>query len=316
MTDFIAWLTGLVAAIVPGFGANLPPSYNGYVEVDYVYPSAVTAGQIAAIAVGEGSDVAAGTVLVTLSTAQQQAALSAARARVEAAEANLDNLLTGSRTDEIDVIRASLARAEADLTLATDTADRSAKLFAGGLVPQAKLDQAQATLKSADAAVKQLQAQLKVAELPARDAQQVAAEANLAAARADATQAEANLGDRTIVAPVAGHIDRIFYDAGETAPAAAPLLALIPGDGLKVKFYLPETVRQDFAVGDRLAVSCDACATGLIATVSHFAAEPQFTPPVIYSRDERQRLTYMAEATLAEGAALRPGQPVIVEPLK
>jgi HlyD family secretion protein len=48
------------------------------------------------------------------------------------------------------------------------------------------------------------------------------------------------------------------------------------------------------------------------AKVSYFASEPQFTPPVIYSRDERGRLTFLAEATLDAGSALHPGQPVAV----
>lgn len=313
MNDVLAFLTGLVAAIIPGFGQPATPHYNGYVEADYVYPAAPSGGVIATIGVAEGQHIDAGALLVALATAQQQAALDGARARVTAAEANLTNLLTGSRSDEIDVIRASLDKAEADLGLAADSATRSQKLFAEGLIPQAQLDQDQAQLKSATAAVQQLQAQLKVAELPARDAQQVAAEANLAAARADAAQAEASLADRMVKAPVGGAVDTLYYHPGEVAAAGAPLLSLLPDGGLKVKFYLPEADRQGFALGDRVAVGCDGCAEGLTATISYFAATPEFTPPVIYSRDERNRMTFLTEATLDTAGALRPGQPVTLE---
>jgi HlyD family secretion protein len=47
--------------------------------------------------------------------------------------------------------------------------------------------------------------------------------------------------------------------------------------------------------------------------VSFLASDPEFTPPIIYSRDERSRLTYLTEATLADRDGIQPGQPVTVE---
>jgi HlyD family secretion protein len=232
-----------------------------------------------------------------------------------AAEAALDNLTTGSRAAEIDVIRASLLKAEADLGLARETAARSGKLFAEGLTPQAKYDADRAALASAEAAVAQFQAQLKVAELPARDAQQAQAEANLVAARADVDKARADLLARKVVAPVGGRVERLYYTAGEVAGAGAPVLALLPAGALKIKFYVAEAERGQFALGDEVAVSCNGCATTLRARVSYFASDPQFTPPVIYSRDERSRLSFLTEATL-KGDGLLPGQPVTIARLK
>lgn len=310
----VAFFIGLVALVIPGFGTPEPPQWNGYVEADYVYAAPLSAGQIVAFSAGEGDVVRAGDVLFTLNHDQQAALLESARASVAVAEANLANLTTGSRQDEIDVIRASLSKAQSDLSLARDNSARSGKLFAEGIVTQAQLDQARATLASAEAAVRQLQAQLKVAELPARDAQRLAAEANVAMARAAVEKAQSDLSDRTVLAPAAGRIERLYFDAGEIASAGTPVLAILREGALKVKFYLPQAVRQQFAIGDRVAISCDGCPAGLTATLSHFASEPQFTPPVIYSRDERQRLSFLAEATLDAGT-LHPGQPVTLERL-
>jgi HlyD family secretion protein len=307
-----AFFTGLIGLVVPGFGTAEPPRWNGYVEADYVYAAPASAGQIETLGVREGDVVRQGELLFTLKQEQQVALLAGAEARVTAAEANLKNLSTGSRAAEIDVIRASLSKAQSDLGLAQESSTRSGKLFAQGVVTQARLDQDRAALAGAEAAVRQLQAQLKVAELPARDAQQWAAEANLAAARADAEKAKSDLADRTILAPAAGRIERLYFDEGEIAPAGTPVVSILPEGALKVKFYLPEAARQQFALGDRLTVSCDGCPAGLTATVSYFASDPQFTPPVIYSRDERQRLSFLAEATLDAGT-LHPGQPVTLE---
>lgn len=312
MNEFFAWLMALVAGILPGFGEPAAPQWNGYVEASYVYVSAAAPGIVSRLEVAEGAAVAKGDVLFTLNEDQHRALVAAAEARVAAAEANLQNLTTGSREDEVEVVRASLQKAHADLSLARETSARSGKLFAEGIVTQARYDQDRAMLASAEAAVKQLQAQLKVAELPARDAQQWQAEANLAAVRAEAEKARADLADRTVTAPTAGRVERLYFSEGEMAGVGVPVAALLPPGGYKVKFYVGEAERASLAPGETVAVSCDGCAEGLTASITWFASDPQFTPPVIYSRDERQRLTFLVEATLAEGAGLLPGQPVTV----
>lgn len=311
MNEFLAFLMSLLA-FIPGLGPATEPGWNGYVEADYVYVAPPTAGPIATIDVAEGQAVTAGDVLFVLDSRQQQALLRAAEARVEAARANAENLATGSRAEEIDVIRANLSKAQADLTLARTQSERSDALLAENLVPQAKADQDRAALKSAEAQVAQLEAQLRVAELPARDPQRVAAEATLVAAEADAEKARADLADRTITAPVDAVVERIYFASGEMAGAGTPVMALLPAAALKVKFYVAEADRPAFAIGQELRVVCDGCPEGLTANVSYFASDPQFTPPVIYSRDERQRLTFLVEATLADGATVQPGQPVTV----
>lgn len=311
MSDFVAFFVGLLA-LVPGLGPAVEPSWAGYVEANYVYVAPAGGGIISEIAGGEGQVVEAGAVLVQLEDAQQRALLRAAEARVEVARANVANLATGSRDDEVAVIRASLDKAEADLALARLQSARSDKLLAEGLIPEAKADQDRASLASAEAQVAQLSAQLRVAELPARDPQRVAAEASLLAAEADADKARADLADRTLTAPVAGRIERVYFDAGEMVPTGTAVLALQPEGALKVKFYLPEAERSAMTIGQQVRIGCDGCGEAVTATVSFLASDPQFTPPVIYSREERTRLSFLAEATLSAGESLPPGQPVTV----
>jgi HlyD family secretion protein len=311
MDHVFAWIAGLFA-FVPGLGHEAPPSWNGYAEMDYVYAAAASAGRIERVAVQAGDLVQAGDVLFVLEASQQQAQYDAAVARAEAAKASLDNLQTGSRSEEIDVIRASLMKAEADLSLAQQNLKRSEELFAQGLIPAAQLDQARASAQAAAAAVEQLNAQLKVAELPARDAQQIAAEATLAAANADTANAKAMLDNRTIRAPGTGRVERLFYAAGEVINAGAPVVSLAEAGALKIKFYVSEADRQGFALGQHVSVTCDGCAPDLTATIDHFASDPQFTPPIIYSRDERHRLVFLTEATMDGQNVVLPGQPVSI----
>jgi HlyD family secretion protein len=308
------WFAGVFAAVMGLLSPAAPTGFTGYLEADYVYAAPVTGGTLDSIAVTEGETIKGGTVLFVLRSAQQEALVRAADARVAAAQATLDNLVTGSRSQEIDVIRANLAKAEADLVLARTTAERSEKLLASGSATQARVDQDRANLASAQAQVAQLNAQVAVAELPARDAQQVAAEANLDAAVADAERAKLDLADRTVTAPVGGVVDDVFFSAGEMAAAGAPVLSIRPEGEIKARFYVGEAERARLSVGQAVTISCDSCAAGVTAHISTIGAEPQATPPVIYSRDERGRLVFVAEAVLDEAGILMPGQPVTVTP--
>ena len=49
-------------------------------------------------------------------------------------------------------------------------------------------------------------------------------------------------------------------------------------------------------IGDRVAVHCDGCRDDLFARVSFISAQAEFTPPVIYSLEERARLVFRIEA--------------------
>ena len=49
---------------------------------------------------------------------------------------------------------------------------------------------------------------------------------------------------------------------------------------------------------------CDGCPAGLTARVSYVSPDPEFTPPVIYSLETRQKLVYLVEAR-PEGDAAR-----------
>lgn len=315
MNSLANWFAALAAAIFPGFGGPESDVLNGYVEADYLYVAPQSAGRITGIFAVEGARVDAGQRLVTLDDTIQTAALHAAEANVAVAAANLDNLQTGSREAEVEVIRASLASAEADQSLAQITLDRSLQLSAKGLVPPAQVDNDRARLQSANARMAQLHAQLDVAELPARSAQRLAAEATLQGAKAEVERARAALDDRMIEAPESGLVDAVYFDKGEVAAAGTPVISLYKPDQLKAIFFIPEPERSRFSVNDTLLLSCDGCPDDLTASITRLAASPQFTPPIIYSSDERARLVFQAEAMLNNPSGVLPGQPISLRPM-
>jgi HlyD family secretion protein len=67
--------------------------------------------------------------------------------------------------------------------------------------------------------------------------------------------------------------------------------------------------------GEILHFSCDGCAAGLTARVIYISTQPEYTPPIIYSRSSRDRLVFLMEALPRDAQALTPGLPVDVVPL-
>jgi HlyD family secretion protein len=132
-------------------------------------------------------------------------------------------------------------------------------------------------------------------------------------------QAKANLGwsqtrlaRREALSPAAGTIQEVYYRPGETVPPGKPVIALLPPANIKIRFYAPETELARIKIGETVTVSCDSCATGLTAKVSFIAGSAEYTPPVIYSREERAKLVFLIEAHPAEPEKFRVGQPVTV----
>jgi HlyD family secretion protein len=139
------------------------------------------------------------------------------------------------------------------------------------------------------------------------------AEAALRTAQARLNSAQTRLARRKVFSPVAGPVQQIYYRAGELVPAGKPVVALLPPGNLKVRFFVNEATLPKLKLGDVIDVTCDGCAFGIAARVSFIARSSEFTPPVIYSLDERSKLVFMIEARTDTPDKLRVGQPVSVK---
>jgi len=124
--------------------------------------------------------------------------------------------------------------------------------------------------------------------------------------------AKTRLARRKVASPATGTIQQIYFRPGEMVPAGRPVVALLPPGNIKIRFFVPEAALPTIALGDTVAVHCDGCAPDLTAKVSFIARSVEYTPPVIYSLDERSKLVFMIEARPHRPDNLRVGQPVNV----
>ena len=302
---FVAWLFGSCA--------TTGGTFAGYVEGDFTALSPVATARIIALHVKRGDRVEAGTAVADLEDEDARQAVAQARAGLAEARASLADIGKGKRPEEIAAIEASLesAKAQARQTLLALT--RLEGVFAKGYAPKADLDKARADSEVAEARTREIEANLAVARLPARADQRLAAEERVAQASAALASAVWQLGQRRVTATVAGRVHDILRRPGETAGPAAPILSLLPDGALKVRFYVSQAVVSGISPGDRITAACDGCDGPMAAIVSFVAREAEFTPPVIYSLDSRQKLVYLVEARPAAGdSMLKPGQIVDV----
>jgi HlyD family secretion protein len=245
---------------------------QGYGEADYIYLASQESGVVSELLVREGDTVEAGAIVFRLDPERLAHSAQSTEAQRQAA-------------------REAVRNARAQVTLTQRNYQRGLELAQRGFYPRATLDADRAARDAAQAQLAQAQ----------REAAAVGAETELAQER---------LRDLQGAAPAAGTIERIFHRPGEVVAAGEPIAQLLPPQNMKVRFFAPEDMLAQLPMGARVLVSCDGCGDPMPATISFVAQEPQFTPPIIYSLDQREKLVFLIEARLETRGRIRPGMPV------
>ncbi|HEX4886318.1 MAG TPA: HlyD family efflux transporter periplasmic adaptor subunit [Casimicrobiaceae bacterium] len=290
-----------------------PPGLAGYVEGDYVRVAAPIAGTLARLDVKRGDQVAAAAPLFVLESEQERHARAEAEARVARADAALANLEKGRRMPEVAAVEAQLAQAQAALRASEASLERTRRLVAEKFLSPQQLDDALAQRDRDRSRVAELASQVQVARLPARSDEIAAARAEAQAALEALAQAQWRVDQKVQSAPVAALVEDTLYRPGEWVAAGTPVVSLLPPGNVKVRFYVPEALVATVRPGAQALVRCDGCGEPIPVTVEYVAPRAEYTPPVIYSRDNRTKLVFLVEARPREAvAALRPGLPVDV----
>jgi HlyD family secretion protein len=302
-----------VTALLSSCGAP-PPLAVGYVEGEFVLLAPIEVAEVETVSVRRGDRVSPGAAMATLEDGDATIAVVQAEAALAQAEAQLANLKLGQRPEEIAVLEAAVTSAEAQLAEAHRVFARVSDLRDRGISAQAEFDKASTSVQTADALLGQAKANLAVGGLSARPEEIRAAEFQVKQASAALDQAKWRLGKRVIVSPAPGRVDDIIRNPGDVAGPSSPVISMLPDGAVKLKVYVPEPSFSSITVGSQLSVRCDGCPDGLKARVSYVSPDPEFTPPVIYSLDTRQKLVYLVEAR-PDGATstLQPGQIVDVD---
>ncbi|XHS79111.1 HlyD family secretion protein [Burkholderiaceae bacterium UC74_6] len=308
----------LTAVVVLSACSRQPaPPWSGYAEGETLYIAAPVAGRLQELGVQSGQQVAQDTALFALDATPLRAQDAEAAARAQSAQAQARDADKGRRPQEVAVSEAQLSQARTQAQLAATELNRRKQLLAQGFIAQAQVDDASLQARTAREKVSELEAALKTANLPAREDERASARALAAAAQSGQAQTDWQLKQSAQRAPAAGLITDVFFRPGEWVAAGQPVLSLLPPANRKARFFVPEADLAKLRLGQAVKLSCDGCGEPIAAHVSFVAPQAEYTPPVIYSNQQRSKLVFMVEARPdqpADAERLHPGQPLDVRP--
>ena len=159
-------------------------------------------------------------------------------------------------TLDAELQRAAVAENEAAVINARQAYDRAKALLKGAVGSQKTFDDAEAALRTAEARL---------------------------------NSAKTRLERRGVKSPANGLVQEVYFRVGEQVQPGRPIISLLPPGNVRVRFFVPQAVLPRVALGDRIAVSCDGCAGNIVARVNFISTQAEFTPPIIYSQEERAR---------------------------
>ncbi len=115
-------------------------------------------------------------------------------------------------------------------------------------------------------------------------------------------------------APVSGLVYDTYHRPGEWVSPSSPVLSLLPPEYIKVRFFVPESDLGKFAAGLPVQIHMDGLPGPLPGKVSFVSPNAEYTLPIIYSRENRNKLVFLVEASLEPEHAvkLHPGAPIEV----
>jgi HlyD family secretion protein len=289
-------------------------SYQGYVEGKFVYVASPEGGRLDHLSVGRGESVAVSHSLFKLEHEPESSAELEARQLLRADEARLADLQTGKRPPEVDVIRAQLAQAVAEKQKAVEILKSYESQYKSGGIALTDLITARAAVQTDTAIVHQYESDLAVAALPGRSEQLKAQAQQIAGDRAALEQATWRLHQKEIAAPRNGLIFDTLYREGEWVAAGNPVIQLLPPEEIEVRFFVPEPVVGKLKLGQHVTVHCDGCSADVPSSITFISTQVEYTPPVIYSNENRSKLVFMviAKPPLDRAMLLHPGQPLEV----
>lgn len=242
---------------------------NGRLEATQVDVSAKYPGRLATLTVNEGDEVTAGQVVATISSPETEAQLRNAQAQVLKAKRALAEA------------NALIVQRKSDLDFAGPDYERAKQLVERGNISQQATDSRRNKLEAAQAAY------------VAANAQRDQAEATIKAAEADVERYQSMLVDLVLVAPRSGRVQYRLARAGEVVAAGQRVLTILDLNDVYMTIYLPANQAGQLTLGDEARTILDPVPQYVLpATISFVATEAQFTPKSVETAEEREKLMF------------------------
>jgi HlyD family secretion protein len=280
-----------------------------------VYISPVLGGRLDKLYVDHGDFVKKGARLFDLDSIEYAAAVAEAEANLRKAQSDLNDLLKGARPEEIETLKDRISKLEATCNLAKIVHDRNSKLIEKNVIAAKDYDNSMWLQVQNQWELSESKHNLLIAQLPAREDRVISAREAVKAAENALAGAKWRLEQRFVSATQDAFVFDTVTRQGEYAAAGNPVVMLIPPENMKVRFFVPYPDIQKIHAGDKIEFYPDGSQEKYQASVNYVSLKPEFTPPVIYSRDSNPKLVFMIEADVDPQCAYKvnAGMPVTVK---
>ena len=286
----------------------------GYIEGQYTYLSPSVSGQLIELAVRKGEFVQPGQLAWKLDPQPEAAQLAAAQAQLASAEQDLQNLKLGERNTIIKRFEARVSQEQANLIYSKKMYERNVELRKTGAVSQAAVDLSRSQTDLDAQKLNEAQANLAEAKLGARTNIISSQEARVNSAQNQVRQYQWMVDQKVVRFTQAGYVQDTLFRQNEFVGVGKPVIQFLTPDNRILVFFIPENKLSGIHPGQTISFTCDSCGKPISAVIDYISSQAEYTPPVIYSDNSREKLVYWVEANIDPSIVLKlhPGEPVEV----
>ena len=299
-------------AFLSGCGGPGKQSYQGYVEGENIYLASPYSGDLVELLVERGQQVKKNQLLFKLDPFPQSLVIKEAAASLQQAIQVYDDLKKPKRPPEIAAIEAQIGQATSQVALALLRVKRNQTLYDKHVMDKDTLDAALERYHELTYLKAQYEANLDLAKLGAREDQLKAQKSQILFFTSKMHQSQWELDQKTIYAPASGVIFDTYYKQGEFVESQHPVASLLSPENMRIEFFVPDVGLAALHLNKKITFDCEGCSKHNEATIRYISPEAEYVPPLVYSRENRDKLVFRVKATITNALAFKPGQPVVV----
>ncbi|EHP37657.1 multidrug resistance outer membrane protein MdtP [Cupriavidus basilensis OR16] len=258
-------LLGLASALAAaGYGAYYytvarfhQETDDAYVNGNLVQLTPQVTGTVVAVNADDTQIVKAGEPVVSLDAADARVALASAEAALGQTVRQVSALYVNN-----NVLDATVQQRQADLTRARDDLRRRSEVTETGAVSAEDVAHARDAVKVAEAALETARQQL-ASNHTLTDQASVSDHPSVLASAAKVRDAYLANARNTLPAPVTGYVARRSVQVGQRVAPGAPLMAIVPLDGVWVDANFKEVQLKHIRVGQPVELHADLYGDGV-----------------------------------------------------
>jgi HlyD family secretion protein len=286
-------------------------SYQGYVEGENLYLASPYSGNLIESFVQRGQQVKKGQLLFRLDDNPQLLDVKQDQALLVQAKKVLADLSKPRRVPEINAIIAQIAQVDAQIKLAALRVKRNQELVKKSALDQDSLDASVERFNELTYLKVQTEENLKLAKEGSRPDQIKAQKALVYSLLARVNNGKWKLSQKSIYAPADGVIFDTYFLKGEWVGSSQPIATLLEPNNIRIEFFVPVNELASVHLNQTITFDCDGCAKENKARISYISPEAEYIPPLVYSRENNDKLVFRIKAQLNHPEQFKPGQPVI-----